>query len=66
MQDSDNEEPMEEFDDLGTTELFDLLSTEAETHTRSQKSTKQISKSDTQKWANLSPKIFDYMHTAKC
>ena len=66
VQDSDNEEPTEEFDDPGTAELFDILFTEAETHTRSQKSTKRTSKSNAQKRANLPLEIFDYMHTAKC
>ena len=35
MQDLDNKEPMGEFVDPGTIKLFDLLSTEAEMHTRS-------------------------------
>lgn len=35
-------------------------------HTWSQKSSKQTSKSDSQKQANLPSKIFDYMYTAKC
>ena len=65
VQDLDNKKPIGEFDDSGTTELFDLLSTEAEMHTRSQKSTKQTSQSDAQKRANLPPEIFDYMHIAK-
>lgn len=57
---------MEEFNNLGTTKLFGLLSMEAKTYTRSQKSIKQISKSGIQKQANLPLKIFDYIYIAKC
>lgn len=41
MQDSDNKELTGGFNDSCTTELFDLLSTKAETHIRSQKLIKQ-------------------------
>lgn len=40
---------MGEFDDFSITKLFDLLSMKIKMHTWSQKSTKQISKSNTQK-----------------
>lgn len=63
---SSEDEEQKEFDNLVTTELFNLLSTKAETQTCGQKVTKQTSKLDAQKQANLPPEIFDYIHTAKC
>lgn len=53
------------FDNPGTIELFDLLSTKAEMYSYSQKLIKQISKSNIQKRANLFSEIFDYIYIAK-
>lgn len=55
-----------EFDDLVTNELFDLLFTDSERNSQTQKSKKLASKSNIQKRQNLQSKIFDYIHTAKC
>lgn len=49
VQDSRNEEPENEFHDPATKQLFDLLSTEAESHFQSQKIKKQVSKTNAQK-----------------
>ena len=49
MQNLDNEEPIREFNVPNITKLFDLLSMEAEIYIQSQKSTKQIFKSNAQK-----------------
>ena len=49
MQNLDNKELIREFNDPNITKLFDLLSMEAEIYIQSQKSTKQIFKSNAQK-----------------
>lgn len=66
VQDSGNEEPENEFHDQATEQLFDLISTEAESHSQSQKMKKQASKTNAQKRASLPDEIFDYIHVAKC
>lgn len=53
------------FDNFGTIKLFDLLSTKTEMYSYSQKLIKQISKSNTQKRANLFSEIFHYIYIAK-
>lgn len=65
-QESANKDNADKFDNQATNELFDLLSIDVEVNSQTQKSKKQTSKTDAQKRQNLPPKIFDYIHTAKC
>lgn len=53
VQGSGNEEPENDFHDPATKQLFDLLSTKAESHSQSQKMKKQASKTDAPKRASM-------------
>lgn len=57
---------LDEFTDLATDQLFDLLTTDGENKTRSKKSRKRESKTNAAKRENLPDKIFDYIHIAQC
>lgn len=61
---SDYRKAKDKFNNQGINQLFDILSTEAKIEFRGKKK-KQVSKSNTDKQANLTDEIFDYIYIAK-
>lgn len=57
---------LNEFSNLTTKQLFELLFTDADITSQSKQSKRSASKSDAQKHAAFSHEIFDYIHIAKC
>lgn len=57
---------VDEFYNPATTQLFDILTTEAKQEFQARRSKKKTSKSDAKKRAKLPDEIFDYIHVAKC